>query len=89
MSADLETIRKRLLWRATHRGIKEMDILVGGYAQWHLENMSEADLAKFEILLEIPDQDLLSWATHQEDVPGKFACSMLTAILTHKPETRA
>ena len=89
MSADLETIRKRLLWRATHRGIKEMDILVGGYAQRHLNAMSEVQLSEFEVLLEIPDQDLLSWATHQAEVPGKFACSMLTAILTHRPETQA
>ena len=87
MSADLETIRKRLLWRATHRGIKEVDILVGGYAQRHLESMSEADLAKFEILLEIPDQDLLSWATLQEDVPMDLASSMLTAVLAFRPET--
>ena len=89
MSADLETIRKRLLWRATHRGIKEMDILVGGYAQRHLQTMSEVELSEFEVLLEIPDQDLLSWATRQEDVPTQFACSMLTAILTHRPETIA
>ena len=89
MSADLETIRKRLLWRATHRGIKEMDILVGGYAQRHLQTMSEVELSEFEVLLEIPDQDLLSWATRQEEVPVKFACVMLTAILTHRPETNA
>ena len=89
MSADLETIRKRLLWRATHRGIKEMDILVGGYAQRHLQTMSEVELSEFEVLLEIPDQDLLSWATRQEVVPVKFVCVMLTAILTHRPETNA
>ena len=89
MSADLETIRKRLLWRATHRGIKEMDILVGGYAHRHLPAMSAVELSEFEVLLEIPDQDLLSWATHQEEVPSQFACAMLTAILTHRPETDA
>ena len=89
MSADLETIRKRLLWRATHRGIKEMDILVGGYAHRNLQAMSKIELSEFEVLLEIPDQDLLSWATRQEDVPSQFACVMLTAILTFRPETNA
>ncbi|MEP6827216.1 MAG: succinate dehydrogenase assembly factor 2 [Aestuariivirga sp.] len=89
MSANLETIRKRLLWRATHRGIKEMDILVGGYAQQHLQTMTSDELSEFEVLLEIPDQDLLSWATRQEDVPPQFACSMLTAILTYRPEANA
>lgn len=87
MSDHLQIIRKRLLWRATHRGIKEMDILIGGYAQSHLVKMSETELSEFEALLEIPDQDLLSWATHQENVPAQLACTMLTDILTYRPET--
>ncbi|MBG1231643.1 succinate dehydrogenase assembly factor 2 [Aestuariivirga litoralis] len=84
---DLDLIRKRLLWRAMHRGIKEMDILVGGYAAQHLPIMNAADLQKFEVLLEIPDQDLLSWATKQETVPAEFSSPMLDGILSFRPET--
>ena len=83
---SLETSRKRLLWRATHRGIKEMDILVGGYAARHLGSMSEPELAQFEMLLEIPDQELLAWATKQEPVPAQHASAMLDAILAFRPE---
>ena len=83
---DLEITRKRLLWRATHRGIKEMDILVGGYAQTNLATMGETELTQFADLLEIPDQDLLSWATKQSSVPLEQQSAMLEAMLRFLPE---
>jgi antitoxin CptB len=83
---DLEITRKRLLWRATHRGIKEMDILVGGYAQTNLATMGQTELAQFADLLEIPDQDLLSWATKQSSVPLEQQSAMLEAMLRFLPE---
>jgi antitoxin CptB len=81
----LENIRKRLAWRASRRGIKEMDIIVGGYADEHLPKMSAQDLITFEALLEIPDQQLLSWVTRQEDVPEKLRNPMLMQILAFRP----
>ena len=82
----LETTRKRLLWRALHRGIKEMDILVGGYAQRHVGAMTEDELVQFAELLELPDQDLLRWATFVEPPPADMQSAMLQAILAFKPE---
>ncbi len=82
-----EITRKRLLWRATHRGIKEMDILLGGFATRHLSTMPAENLSEFAQLLELPDQDLLSWATKLEPVPPHLQSKMLTAILTFRPET--
>jgi antitoxin CptB len=82
----LNTIRKRLAWRASRRGIKEMDIIVGGYADAHLPSMSAKDLVVFEALLEIPDQQLLSWVTRQEDVPVELRNPMLMAVLAFRPE---
>jgi antitoxin CptB len=82
----LEKIRKRLGWRASRRGIKEMDIIVGGYADAHLPTMSAKDLITFEALLEIPDQQLLSWVTRQEDVPLELRNPMLMQILAFRPE---
>ncbi len=86
LKSDLETTRKRLKWRATHRGIKEMDLLVGGYAEAHLSSMSEAQLKEFAVILELPDQDLLSWATHQAVIPQATNSKMLNAILAFRPE---
>jgi antitoxin CptB len=76
-----DAMRKKLLWRATHRGIKEMDIVVGGYAMRNLAAMDAAALQEFSLILDIPDQDLLSWATHQVELPDDVASPLLRSIL--------
>jgi antitoxin CptB len=81
----LESRRKRLLWRATRRGIKEMDIIVGGFAEQSLGAMTAAEMDDFERVLDIPDQDLLSYATGQVDVPGALRSAMLSAVLAFRP----
>lgn len=84
-SQKVEITRKRLLWRAMHRGIKEMDIVVGGFAQARLSGMSNGELVLFELLLEIPDQELLSWVTAQESVPEKWNTPLLHEMIGFRP----
>ncbi len=79
------TTRKRLLWRANHRGIKEMDMVIGGFAASRLDHMSAQELLAFEIILEIPDQELLAWVTHQEQVPADQVSPLLTEVLAYRP----
>jgi antitoxin CptB len=76
-----DTLRKKLLWRATHRGIKEMDIVVGDFAMRHLAAMDAAALEEFSRILDIPDQELLSWATRQAEVPDDLASPLLRSVL--------
>ena len=54
----LEPRRKRALYRAAHRGTKELDIVLGRYAEEHVPRMDEARLAIFEHLLALPDPDI-------------------------------
>ncbi|MCB1521727.1 MAG: succinate dehydrogenase assembly factor 2 [Hyphomicrobiaceae bacterium] len=61
VSDDLETRRRRAHYRAHHRGTKEMDWLVGRFADAHLEAMAGPALARFEKFLEVPDPELQSW----------------------------
>jgi antitoxin CptB len=61
MSEDIEVRRRRAAWRAGHRGTKELDILVGRFADDRLPAMADADLAHFERLLAVNDPDLQSW----------------------------
>jgi antitoxin CptB len=77
--------RKRLLWRATHRGIKEMDLILGGFVTRNIAVLSEADLMDLERIMEISDQDMLSWATKQGPIPAAVASPLLRRILDHKP----
>ena len=51
---------KRLKFRAGHRGIRELDILIGGFANDHLDAMSVKELDAFELLLTVPDQEMYS-----------------------------
>ena len=57
----LEARRRRALYRAMHRGTKEMDWLLGRYAMAQLPAMSEAELAEVERLIALADPDLQSW----------------------------
>jgi antitoxin CptB len=53
--SDLGMRRRRALWRATHRGSKEMDFLLGRFAEHMLDAMNANDIALFERLIEAPD----------------------------------
>lgn len=57
---DLRILRKRLLYHSQHRGMQEMDLLLGNFAQKFIETMDEESLKQFEILLAFPDSDLFS-----------------------------
>lgn len=85
MAVDSEARRKRILWRASHRGIKEMDMILGGFAAVHVSSMPEAELGRFEQLLEVPDQQFLAWMTGTEAVPEAMRCPMLDSILQFRP----
>ena len=73
--------RKRIVWRATHRGIREMDFVVGKFVKARVEAADEAELAELERILEIPDQDLMAWMTGAQPVPADQASELLREML--------
>src|SRR5580704_19403979 len=62
-SAGLDARRRRILFRAWRRGMREMDLVMGNFADLEIAAMSEADLDEFERLLETPDPEALAWIT--------------------------
>jgi antitoxin CptB len=58
--------KKRALYRATHRGTRELDLLLGRYAHDALAAMSEAELAAFELFLTFPDPEIDQWMRGQQ-----------------------
>jgi antitoxin CptB len=56
--SDLGMRRRRALWRATHRGSKEMDFLLGRFAKAALDGMNAAEIGVFERLIDTPDPDV-------------------------------
>ncbi len=71
-SADLEPLRKKLLFRAWHRGIREMDLILGRFADTHIAGMEENELEEFAFLLEVFDRDLIQWFTGETETPKEW-----------------
>jgi len=82
MSEARENRLKRLAMRSARRGTKEMDIILGRYAEAHLGAMSEPALDLYEALLEENDQDLYQWVTGQVAAPAGFA-PLIELIAAH------
>jgi antitoxin CptB len=82
-SADLDPRRRRMLFRAWHRGMREMDILMGQFADSALPNMPESELDAFEALLEAPDPELFKWLTGAAPLPAEFDTSVFRALQAH------
>ena len=81
-TAGLEPRRKKALYRAWHRGTKEMDLVLGPYADAHIGDLSDADLAEFERLLDLPDVDMFGWFTNPERTPAEHATALVDHIRT-------
>ena len=70
-SAGLDARRRRILFRAWRRGMREMDLVMGQFADAHLPEMTDAELDEFELLLDAPDPAVLAWITGEEPTPAK------------------
>lgn len=73
---------KRLRMRAWRRGTKEMDLILGPFADARLEALGPEDLDLFDALLGENDQDLYPWVTGTAAAPRRYA-ALLAAIAAH------
>ncbi len=71
------TRRRRLVFRANHRGTQENDWLVGGFITPRIAEFSEAELDELEKILELPDVDLAEWLTGRQPIPAEMDSGML------------
>jgi antitoxin CptB len=72
--------RRRLLFRATHRGTHETDLLVGGFVAKRIHAMSDAEMDALEEVMELPDVDLADWLTGRLPIPPEADSALLRAI---------
>ena len=73
MKKNTEIIRKKILFRSWHRGTKEMDLVLGTYADNNLSNMSYDELMHFQSFLNLSDPDLYKWLISEEKAfPEEF-----------------
>ena len=75
--------RKRLTFRAWHRGTREMDLLIGSFAEKYINSFERADLAIFEEILMNNDPDVYDWITGRKNPPEELKSRVLDLLLSH------
>jgi antitoxin CptB len=73
MTETAEARLKRMAMRSWRRGTKEMDLVLGPWADRHLADLDEGRLRVYDLLLEENDQDLMAWILGQAEPPGEIA----------------
>ena len=76
----MENRRKRLRFRAWHRGMKEVDLILGPFADTRVYGMNNEELDTFEELLSVPDNDLYDWLCERSTPPTRFRTKLYDQI---------
>ena len=81
-SEGLDVRRRKLLFRAWRRGVREMDLIVGRFADAHIGTLDESALDDFERLIEVPNAALYAWVVGAESVPQNYDTAVLRQLIS-------
>jgi antitoxin CptB len=84
-SGGLDDRRKRLLFRCWHRGTREMDLILGRFADAEIAGLTDDELGQLEHLIEVPDPDLYAALTADVPVVPPFASRLFDRIKSFRP----
>ena len=84
-SGGLDDRRKRLLFRCWHRGTREMDLILGRFADAEIANLSDIELVQFELLMDVPDPDLYAALTGNAPLADGYARHLFDRIKSFRP----
>ncbi len=85
-SADLDPRRRRILYRCWHRGIREMDLILGQFAEDEIAVLSDVELDELERIMSEEDNDLVRWITGAAATPAHLQTPMFVRIGTYRPD---
>ena len=85
-SAEISPRRKRILFRAWHRGIREMDLILGQFADDEIGRLPEEQLDELEVIMDEEDADLVNWITRKMPVPEKYRTPLFEKIASYRPD---
>lgn len=85
-SADLDPRRRRILYRCWHRGIREMDLVFGQFAEAEIAGLPDEALDELETIMAEEDNDLVKWITGEKPVPEQFRTPMFARIAAYRPD---
>lgn len=83
MSDPIENIRKKMIFRSWHRGTREMDLIMGSFANIHVPQMRQEELALYDELLQNSDPDLYNWIIGREALPEGQKTPVMEKLLEH------
>lgn len=83
-SADLDYRRRKVLYRSWHRGMREVDLILGSFADGEISRLSDAELSVYEALMAEADADILKWVTGEQSVPARHDTAVFARILTYR-----
>ena len=79
-SGGLDERRRRLLFRCWHRGTREMDLILGRFADAEIASLRDDELAELERLIEVPDPELYAAVTGDKPLLPEFANGLFDRI---------
>jgi antitoxin CptB len=79
-SEGLDIRRKRLLFRCWHRGTREMDLILGRFADAEIAGLTEDELTELERLIDVPDPDLYAALTGDRPIAAEFASALFDRV---------
>jgi antitoxin CptB len=83
-SEGLDAHRRKLLFRSWHRGMREMDLVLGQFADAEIDGLTQEEIDQYERLLDIPDTEFLPLITGERPVPENLDSPVLRKILASR-----
>ena len=80
-SDGLDERRRRLLFRSWHRGIREVDLILGRFADATLTDMNDVELDDYEAVLEVPTPELMAWVMGEAPLPQDRTTPLLKRMI--------
>jgi antitoxin CptB len=84
-SGGLDDRRKRLLFRCWHRGTREMDLILGRFADAEITGLTDDELGQLEQLIEVPDPDLYAALTGKVSLAPQYGSGLFERIKSFRP----
>lgn len=86
MNDDPAIRRKRLKYRSWHRGTKELDMFFGAFADKHLDDLTDAQIDRYETIIEQDEHAIYGWLVRRQPVPPELDNDVMRMILNFKFE---
>ncbi len=76
----MKDFKKKLLYRSKYRGSREMDLILGKFAETFLDKMDDKELKDFEKILEQSDKDIYKWIVSREAPPATVNLGLIDKL---------